>query len=342
MKVNARDADAFVRKVPDNVTAVLIYGPDSGLVRERARALVKGALGGSDDPFRLVELDGDAVRDDPARILDESASMSLTGESRVVRVRQADDGVFAAFEPVLDLTSSEALFVVEAGDLGPRAKLRKGFEDAKAAAAVPCYADDAQSLTVMVRRMVEDAGLRIDGQAVDDLVGRLGSDRLVSRSEIEKLILYKGTEGGAISVEDVEASVGDAVAVSLDEVAFAAASGNAARVDAALQRAYREGVATVAVVRAVGRHLQRLMLASASHQKGASPKEAMDKLRPKVFWKQQNEFTAQLQRWTPGNLGRALEIVTEMEQNSKTTGMPDEALCERGLIRIAQAARAAE
>ncbi len=340
MKVSAREADGFVRKVPDRISAVLFYGPDIGLVKERAGLLVKAALGGGDDPFRLVDLEGGAVKDDPARILDESASMSLTGESRVVRVRQADDGVAAAFEPIMDLSSSEALFVVEAGDLGPRSALRKAFEGGKGAAAVPCYGDDAESLTGLVRRMVEEAGLRIDGRAVDDLVGRLGSDRLVSRGEIEKLILFKGPDSGAITVDDVEASVGDIESVSLDEVAFATASGSAARLDEALQRAYREGVATVAIVRAVGRHLQRLMLASAEYQKGAHPKAAMEGLRPKVFWKQQNEFAAQLQRWTPATLGRALEIVTEAEQNAKTTGLPEAAACERALIRIAAAARA--
>jgi len=348
MKISAREADAFVRRKPDKLVAVLVYGPDAGLVKERAAALVATALDGSDDPFRLVELDGVAVSDDPARILDESASMSLTGEGRVVRIRQADEGApraadstAKAFAPVLELTASEAFFVVEAGDLGPKSPLRASFEKAKCAAAVPCYVDDAEDLTGLVRRMVEAAGQRIDRQALDDLVARLGSDRLVSKGEIEKLILYKGAEGGTITADDVEAAVGDAVSVSLDDLAFATASGNAARVDAALQRAYREGVATVAIIRAVGRHLQRLMLASAAYQKGAPPKEAMSRLRPKVFWKQENEFTAQLQHWTPDNLARALEIVTEMELNAKTTGLPEAATCERGLIRIARAARAA-
>lgn len=339
MKISAREADAFVRKPPKNVVAILVYGPDGGLVRERGRALVRGMLGGNDDPFRFVELDAGTLSDDPARILDESASISLTGESRVVLVRQADEKAVKAFDPVLDLERSEALFVVEAGDLGPRSGLRKAFEAAKSAAAVPCYVDDAESVTGLVRQAVKDAGLHIEPQAVDDLIARLGSDRLVTRGEIEKLILFKGDGGGTITPDDVEESVGDVGAVSTDEVVYATASGNAARLDDALQRAFREGVATVAIVRAVGRHLQRLMLAATDYQKGMAPKAAMARLRPPVFFKQQNEFSAQLQRWTPGTLGRALEIVTEAELDCKTTGLPDAAVLERALIRIAAAAR---
>jgi len=339
VKISAREADAFVRKPPKNVVAILVYGPDGGLVRERGRALVRGMLGGSDDPFRFVELDAGTLSEDPARILDESASISLTGESRVVLVRQADEKAVKAFDPVLDLERSEALFVVEAGDLGPRSGLRKAFEAAKSGAAIPCYVDDAEGVTGLVRQAVKEAGLNIESQAVDDLIARLGSDRLVTRGEIEKLVLFKGEGGGTITPDDVEESVGDVGAVSTDEVVYATASGNAARLDDALQRAFREGVATVALVRAVGRHLQRLMLAATDYQKGMAPKAAMAGLRPPVFFKQQNEFSAQLQRWTPATLGRALEIVTEAELDCKTTAFPDAAVLERALIRIAAAAR---
>ena len=339
MKVSAREADGFVRKRPGHVVAVLVYGPDGGLVRERGRALVRGVLGDAVDPFRFLEMDAGKIADDPARIVDESASMSLTGEGRVVLVRQADESLVKAFEPILDLDRSEAFFIVEAGDLGPRSGLRKAFENAKGAAAVPCYLDDAESVTMLIRQTVKSAGLQIEPSAVDELVARLGSDRLVTRSEIEKLILFKGDGGGTISVDDVERSVGDVGAVSTDDVALATASGNAARLDDALQRACREGVAPVAIVRAVGRHLQRLMLASADYQKGTPPKTAMARLRPPVFFKQQNEFSAQLQRWSPNHLGRALQIITEAELDCKTTGLPYAALLERALIRIAAAAR---
>lgn len=341
MKIAARQADGFVRKPPKNVVAILVYGPDGGLVRERGRALVKAALGGSDDPFRFVELDAGALTEDPARILDESASISLTGESRVVLVRQPDDKSVKAFEPVLDLERSEALFIVEAGDLGPRSSLRKAFEAAKNAAAVPCYVDDVESITTLVRQAVKDAGLQIESGAVDDLIGRLGSDRLVTRGEIEKLILFKGPDGGTITADDVEKSVVDVGAVSTDEVVYGTAGGNAARLDEALQRAFREGVAPIVLIRAVGRHLQRLMLAAADYQNGVAPKAAMAKLRPPVFFRQQYEFSAQMQRWTPADLGRALEIVTEAEQECKTTGLPEGPVLERALIRIASAARSA-
>ncbi|MDC0655118.1 DNA polymerase III subunit delta [bacterium] len=341
MKISTREASAFVHKPPANVVAILLYGPDGGLVRERGRALVRGKLGDDIDPFCFLELDSKILSEDPARILDEAASISLTGEGRVVLVRQANESAVKAFGAVLDLERSEALFVVEAGDLGPRSGLRKAFEAGKNGAAIACYSDDAESVNELVRQAVKDAGLQIEREAADDLVARLGSDRLVTRSEIEKLILFKGDGGGTITPKDVDESVGDVRAVSTDEVVYATVSGNALQLDEALQRAFQEGVATITLVRAVGRHLQRLMLAASDYQKGMAPKEAMARLRPPVFFKQRNEFSSQLQRWTPATIGRALEIVTEAELDCKTTGMPAAAVLARALVRISAAARTA-
>ena len=45
VKIAANRADSFPRKPDPSIRAVLVYGPDSGLVRERAEALVKSAAG---------------------------------------------------------------------------------------------------------------------------------------------------------------------------------------------------------------------------------------------------------------------------------------------------------
>ena len=52
---------------PDRaIVAVLLYGPDHGLVRERADRLVSAVAGDANDPFRIAELSADAMKDDTA------------------------------------------------------------------------------------------------------------------------------------------------------------------------------------------------------------------------------------------------------------------------------------
>ena len=47
-----------------------------------------------------------------------------------------------------------------------------------------------------------------------------------------------------------------------------------------------------------------------------------------------------MQRWRPQTLSRARSELIQAEIDCKTTGMPDEAVCERALMRLAAMAGA--
>ena len=84
MDVKAAQVDAFLAKPPETLRLALIYGPDTGLVRERAKRLAQTFVHDLSDPFRLVEMSGDQLSADPARLNDEAASIAFGGGRRVV------------------------------------------------------------------------------------------------------------------------------------------------------------------------------------------------------------------------------------------------------------------
>ena len=98
MKITPRNAEAFVRSPDPSLRAVLVYGPDAGLVRERVEALVKAAAEDPADPFRVSELGAREIVEDPARLGDEAAALSLSGGRRAVRLRQAGDDLAPHFK----------------------------------------------------------------------------------------------------------------------------------------------------------------------------------------------------------------------------------------------------
>ena len=58
MKIAAGQIDGFLRRPDPQIRAVLLYGPDAGLVRERADTLAKTICPELHDPFRVAELTG--------------------------------------------------------------------------------------------------------------------------------------------------------------------------------------------------------------------------------------------------------------------------------------------
>jgi len=334
VKIPAGRAVGSCRKPQAGVVAVLVYGPDRGLVQERAESLARTVVDDLRDPFRVSELTGKTVAGDPALLADEAAAQALTGGRRVVRVRDAGNDAANAAAAWLEVAAGDSLVVVEAGALGPSSRLRKLFEAADNAAAVACYADDAASLEGVIDESLAGYGLRATPGARSALLARLGSDRKLSRAEIDKLALYVGEGAAEVDEGAVEAVVGDSASVTLDDLADAVAGGDHAGVGRSLARLHLDGVHPVGALRAVERHFQRL------HRVAASPdaESALARLRPPVFFKRKSAFTAQLRRWPAATLAAALELLLQAEIDCKSTGLPAEAICGQALTRLTAAA----
>ncbi len=335
MKIAAGRADAFVAAPDESARAVLVYGPDTGLVRERTVALIRSVAGDTGDPFRVCELTGAALRADPARLASEAGALSMTGGRRVVCVSDATDALAAGVERLLADGSWEALVIVSAGELAPRSSLRKLFEGSKESAALACYQDDGAALSAVVQSTLGQSNITASREAISYLMGRLGVDRQVTRRELEKLALYVGQDG-TVDLEAAELIVGDSAGRSLDDVVFAAGSGDRATLDLALVQAVQEGISPVAVLRAASRHFERLLRAADMLSTGATIDGAMKALRPPVFFKRIDQFGEQVRRWGRPQLVAALDRLMEAELRCKTTGAPTEALCGRALFEVAQ------
>ncbi len=337
MKIAAGRIEKFLRASDRGVVFVLVYGPDNGLVNERAIALVKAVAGSLSDPFRVSDLPAAALKGDPARLADEASAQSMTGGRRAVRLSDATDGITAIVAAYLEDAKGDSLIVAEAGALGPRSSLRRLAEKLPNAAAIACYADDGRSLSQVIGETLKDRGLTATADVRAYLATHLGSDRRVTRAELDKLALYVG-DAKSITLEDAQACVGDNAATSLDAISYAVGSADQEGLDRALHRAFLEGVHPVAILRAVIRHFQKLHYAAGMVRDGKSPKQALDSLRPPVIFKFADLFQSQIRLWQYGRLATALEILTEAEIACKSSGPGPEAVTGRALMRIAQAA----
>lgn len=341
MKLGAAQVRGFLARPDPKVAAALLYGSDRGQVRERAEALVGATVENINDPFNVSVLTGEALEADPARLSDEAGAMSLAGGRRVVWIKGAGRGLAGRLEEILEtIVAASTLIVVEAGELGPRDRLRQLFETAGNAVALPCYLDEGGDLETVIRGILAEAGCAAEPAALAYLVDNLGSDRLLTRSELAKLALYKAGDPTPIRLDEAEACVGDGAPYLVDDAVLAAASGDQAALDRALRRCFQAGQSPVGILRAANRHFHRLHLAAGRIARGYAPEQALKALRPPVFFKQRPVFLGQLRQWSPARLAQAFEVLLEAESQCKSTGMPEQAVLSRALMRIAQAARA--
>ncbi len=325
-------------KNPGSTSIILIYGPDSGLVSERAQHLVKSVLGNTDDPFRYAEIT------DSSRLLEEATAASLTGGRRVVRLRDAGDAAAKPTEALLK-NAADALVILEAGDLTPKSKLRALAEKSQAAAAIACYAVDAARLPRIIAERLRAQNIGIETEAASWVSNNITGEEGAIRQAVELLTLYAGPagrQGGApLTLTDVTAALADGGETSIQDAIDATLTGNPQAADRAITLAFDEGVSPVALIRVLLGELMRLRVAASQLGPNTSIQEAVSSLRPPVFFKRVPIFTRALSLWPQAALTETIRLGLAAEAACKSTHTPDQAYCRQMLLGLASKARAA-
>src|SRR3981189_874111 len=192
--LRGKDIDAFLARPGAGVASSVLSGPDAGLVRERAEALLASAVDDPNDPFSLVRLDGDELSADPSRLVEEGMTCPRSGGRRAIRVRAGSRSFASGVDTLADVALKDCRIVIEAGELRPESPLRKACERAKTAVAIGCYPDGGRDLAKLIDDELRISNLRIAADARAVLMALLGGDRQASRNELRKLALYAQRE----------------------------------------------------------------------------------------------------------------------------------------------------
>lgn len=337
MKLAGKAIERFLTRPDPAILAALLFGPESGLIRDRADHLLGHHSQIWRDPFAFTPFDGAALSKDPGGFTDAALTLPLGQKLRLLHVRDASDTLAGPLELILSQEPSAAIFlVVEAGELGPASPLRKLCESHPRAAAIGCYAEEGADLAQFLQNYAKDHQIRFSPEAVNYISVNLTGNRLLLKTELEKLCLYKQGEGpsSVIDLEDVEAALSDVAQSSSEMVAILAASGQLPPLMVALDRAFREGESSIGLLRAALRHFLRLHWLAGLCQSGMRGEEAIAKLRPPVFFRHRPLIERQLRVWAIPDLDRALKQIQETEISCKHTGMPAEFLCRQLFLRL--------
>jgi DNA polymerase-3 subunit delta len=307
--VKASDVDGLIRRGPDpRIAILLVYGPDTGLVFTRAKALAEAFVSDPGDPFAMVKIDGDVLAQDPGRLVDEAGTVGLFGGTRTIWVRSGSRNYAPAVEAALKAEIQNARIVVEGGDLAKSAPLRTLCEKSPKALALPCYPDDERALADLIDRTLQDQGLRIARDARDVLATSLGGDRGASLSEIEKLALYARGQG-QVSLDDVEAVVSDVAGSVLNTLIDAAFAGRSGEVERDYRRFRHEGMDPSVMLGSALRHALTL-LATRLAGEGQSASLMVANWRG-LHFRRKALVETQLARWSPPALRQATQLLQD-------------------------------
>ncbi len=336
--IKAHEADRTLARLDPAWRLILFYGPDAGLVSERAGALARRSVDDPHDAFQLIRMDGDSVAAEPLKLVDEANTIGLFGGRRAIRVSPTSKALLGAVEPLLATPSKDALVIVEAGDLQRTNPLRTACEKAKTALVVPCYGDAARDLGSIIDEMVRAAGKSIDRASRDQLASLLGGDRQTSRREIEKLLLYVGGDPG-VTEAHIDAVVGDTAQREQAMLVDAVFAGKLPMLDLAQAKLSSEGLDPGVMLGAVLRQALTLLKARQGIDTGRSVKDVVGTMRlpyPRIATTE-----AALNSWSSARLTEAVSLLGSAILATRQNAETGRATATRALWTLARLGRSA-
>jgi DNA polymerase-3 subunit delta len=339
--LKAAQVDAFVARPDAGRPIVLVFGPDAGLVRERAEALIRGAVDDPRDPFALARLAGDELAAEPMRLVEEANTIPLFGGRRAVWVKAGSRNFAPAVEALVAAAAPDCRVVIEAGDLKRNAPLRMICERAPNAVALPCYADAEREIGRVIDDEMREAGLTIAADARAALIPLLGGDRLASRSEVRKLALFARGQA-RVELDDVIAVVTDASMLALDALIDAAFAGRTGDVEIQFTKARTAGTSPASIISAGLRQTGALHKARLAVEEGKAIPAALDSMMPPVHFSRKALVEVALKGWTAGRLERAMMQLADASFEARRMADLADSIAQRVLLSLAVTARRKE
>jgi DNA polymerase-3 subunit delta len=320
--ISPNDADSFLARPGRDFFIFLVFGPDRGLVSERLRQLSRSFSLNGDSPAQVIELSGEAISADPFILVDEANSIDMFQQSnRIVRISVGAKSLLPALEMVARAPPRNCWILLEAGDLRRDAPLRKWVEMQNVAAAIDCRQDDARSVLRLLEQELIAASRTIEPSARDALLEVLGEDRLATRNEIEKLLLFTSAQD-TITISDVEKICHDPNLAQTDALVDGFFSLSRQNMLELFLNAHPAGADPAITLLAMMRHALALQRGVSAVDIGANPNDALQlMLRHTGGFSRKVEFIQQLRTCNANeitDLVRTLQAFTKAARRNPT------------------------
>lgn len=308
------------RNYLNDIYGLLLYGPDIDKIQRIECSIkdffvIEEKLSYRRFPYSLINTDVGILKN-------ELYSHSLTGRKLIV-VYDITAILIQAVRSILDNYSSDNFLLFIASELNVQSTIRKYFEQSKKFAAIPCYSDETEKI---LRELLH--GFIYSNEVLQFLKENFATNTLLLRSEIAKLLTFMDNDK-IITMEHVLSCQLGHNEYVLNDLCISFADHDVLSV---LHYTTQSDISVILFIRVLVTYFLRLERVLYLMSIGISITEAIDSLKPPVFFKHKTGFKRHLNIWTKGRIKFLLHELLELEILCKSNTVTAQEVFEQFLI----------
>lgn len=330
MKLTSTQFEKIVKSPIADMTAILVYGTDSGLIRERIVALLSVNV---ISEFSLSVINFNHIRSDQNKFEQECRSIPFGGGRKIIHLINMPITLPKFIEEIFE-NIHDILIIIEASELPPSSSLRKYFENAKNNAIIACYNDSMNDVIKLINQFFSDKSYTISQEALSYLAENLLGDRLLIRNELDKLVNYLGDQKNCELI-DAQKICGDIFEQDINDFINHMCDSEKLKMLEILRRIVKNNIPIINLIRSSIKYLIQLyhlhvLMAQHNHTVNIAVKQ----LKPPIFFKQLPFVYRHIRKWNIMNIKKALDQLAILESNIKGSISYTQLKAEKKFLQI--------
>ena len=306
----------FSALTQSNPSSIFLYGTHEAYLNHKTQNLVQNLLQKKQAQVLWVE-QADFLND-PSLLVHQGDLFSKAAQHKLIVITDATDKSANAIESHMESMANGIQLIVPAMIGSSIKKLKLLHEKAKNAAFTPCYLSTGKDKQLFLQELAQPLQSSLSREAQLLAVQQMEDNLEAVLSALQKLPLYvdAGTE---ITLNDFQSCMSDFREANVKPIVSKLGD----RILSDVLRSYHEakmlGAEEINILRSINQHFSKLIQLKAIIAKGTPASQAVQMIRPPIFFKEQDECLRHISKWSEPEILALLRKTTDIERKIKTS-----------------------
>ncbi len=304
---------------------VLFYGENIGLKNNLQTNIKK-----NNKDSEIINLYQDEILKDKDLLFKEVLNASLFTKKKIFFLQQSNDKILDSLKEIEEKIDDQKIFLFS-DILEKKSKLRNYFEKSKHLGIVPCYEDNEITLKKIVQENLKDyKGLT--NQMLKLIVDNSNSNRVKLKNELDKIKSYFNDK--ILDDENIKILLNLKVNEDFNILKDKALTGDKINTNKLLNETVIVTEKNMIYLNSINQRFFKLMEVYML-KKETSLDNAINSLKPPVFWKDKSALSDQAQKWDLKKINKGLEKTYKLEfQLKSNSAINSDILIKKCLVDI--------
>ena len=299
-----------INKLKSDIKFFLIYGKNEGLKAESIDKILKENNG------KIFYYDENQIKTNIESFYENILSGSLFESDKVIIVNRASDKIYNIIQDLIERNMTSVKFIINAGILETKSKIRSLFEKKKDLICIPTYPDNNDTLSRLAVNFFRKQNISISQQNINLIVEKCNGDRNNLKNEIEKIKNFIKNKK-KISPQEILKLINLTENHELSELIDNCLAKNKNRIINILNENNYNAEDCILILRTFLSKAKRILKLAIELEQNQSIEKTINTAKPPIFWKDKEIVKIQLHKWKPKKIRELINNINDIELEIK-------------------------